>query len=253
MKKNGLFAALCAIVSLLIAATVAQAQEIELATAGGVTVWSVPVENPPAGTLATNIRLTSAEGTKLVTFENVAIRGQVQQVWDALTMSAATQGTAKGAPAAGPLYSADWVPSDSHLVVTMAMVGGQAGGGYTGIFDENDGSLGDGGLTPTAASAAMVGIGDIAMLESTDAFFLDTQFQTNSVDWAYIVAPATAAADGHVSMTLGVLGEGIINSGEDGGAFFDSIPVQFIPEPASGLVGLFSLMGWAMLRRKRRQ
>ena len=226
MKKRRLFAALGAIGSLLVAATVGQAQ-IELGSAGGVTVWSTPVENPPAGTVATNISLTSDEGTKLVTFENVAIRGQVQQVWDALTMSAATQGTAKGAPAAGPLYSADWVPSDSHLVVTMAMVGGQAGGGYTGIFDENDGSLGDGGLTPTAASAALVGIGDISMLAPTDAFFLDTQFQTNSVDWAYIVAPATAAADGHVTMTLGVLGEGIVNSGDPGGAFFEDLPIRF--------------------------
>lgn len=250
--KTRLFTALSVVVSLLMAATVAQAQDGGFLDGdlGGVEVWSFPDANAPAGTLAAHVRLTSAEGTKLVTFENVAIQGKVHQVWDDVLMGP----TAKGAPAETALYNTEWVPYDTHLAVSEDMVGGQAGGGYNGITEENDGSTTDAlSLPPATAAGAISGVGGLAMGLPTDAFFLDTDFQSNSVEWAYIVTPAAGYQDGDVTLTVGVLGEGIVNSGEDGGAFFNGIAISMVPEPASGLMALVSVMGLAMLRRRKRQ
>ena len=60
------------------------------------------------------------------------------------------------------------------------------------------------------------GIGGIRMTDPTDAFFLDTPFQTNEVSLAYIVSETGPAGD--VFLTVGVLGEGIMASQKRGAA-----------------------------------
>jgi len=251
MKTRRLFAALRVAGSLLVAATVAQAQDpFMLGNAGGVEVWSVPQADPADGIEAANIVLRSPAGTKIVTFENLLIDGDVHQVWLSGPFAAPT---AKGAPVAGPTYDASWIPLDSHLLIESSMVGGGAGGSYGEISETNDGSNGELGLPPASGFPPSAGFGPIQMKAATDAFFLDTPFQSNEVNLAYLVSPKDAvAAGGTISLTLGVLGEGIVNSGEAGGAFFDALPVSLsqVPEPASGLMALMSLLGLGLLRRK---
>ena len=263
MKKLQIASIVGVLSALVCFGSVANGQGVEqvFATLGGVELVANMdyVGGDPANPPATRISARSVDpaGT-LVTFTNLAFLGANHQVWDALTMSAATQGTAKGAPAAGPLYSEEWIPYDSYVAITMDMVGGQAGGGYTGISDQNDGSLGDGGLPPTAASAALVGFGDIAMQAATDAFFVSPDFQQQSIDIAYIV-DGTPADPGDITMTLGILGSGIVDAGTEGGASFGYDPiagtttpitVPFVPEPAAGGMAAFACLGMLALRRR---
>ncbi len=93
-----------------------------------------------------------------------------------------------------------------------------------------------GGLPDASGFPPNSGIGPIFMGSATDAFFLDTAFQANEINLAYLVGQTgEGAADGHVNMTLGVLGEGIVNSGEAGGAQWgfgenpDPLGIAFTP------------------------
>jgi hypothetical protein len=247
---------------LLVAATVAQAQEPSVVgSRGGVDVWWVPQPDPGPGYSAGNIVLkTTDENARIVTFENLRIDGPLVQTW----LSGAFGGpTAKGAPTAGPTYDASWIEYDSHLFIREDgpnMIGGGAGGAYGGISEDNDESIGAiGGLPPASGFDPVSGVGSIYMAAPTDAFFLDTDFQSNEVDLAYVVTETDpAAADGHIPLlTLGVLGEGIVNSGDPGGANWgfgdnpEALAIMAIPEPASGLLALCSILGLAAAFRRR--
>ncbi len=203
----------CAIAFLGLPA-LAAAQPFVLTARGGVEIWSEPQPNPGPGLRATKLVLRTEEpADRIVTFENIAITGDVHQVFD----------TPFQFPTPNPdtlvdstLFNGSWGDFDSHLLLTPSMIGGGAGGGFNGISESNDGSLGSGGLPKSSGGFdARTGIGDLAMAAPTDAFFLDTPFQTNEVDFAYVVTPV---AGGDVLLTLGVLGSGFVNSGQPGGA-----------------------------------
>jgi hypothetical protein len=249
--------------ALFVAVTTARAQDIEivLAELGGVQMISIPQPNPAAGVLATKVVLRATDpSASLVTFENLAIRGDVHQAW--LSGPFGTP-TAKGAPQAGATYDAAWIPFDSYVIITDDQVGGGAGGSYGGINETNDGS------TPAVAAMlplltpgdfpALTGIGDIAMGDPTDAFFLKPEFQNAELELAYLVTPEApvGGVDGGVTVTLGVLGAGIIDSGQPGGASFgfngnEPVVVQFVPEPATGLMaGMLASLVLLGIRRRR--
>ena len=96
------------------------------------------------------------------------------------------------------------------------------------------------------------------MAAETDSFFLLPELQTNEIDFAYLVTPddSTGAA-GDVFLTVGVSGEGIINSGDPGGASFgfngnDPVVIRFVPEPAAAALAVFALAAVTCLRRRAR-
>ncbi len=258
MKRRRLFGSVsCVLGMFLVAATVAQAQAPSVVgTRGGVDVWWVPQPDPGPGYSAGNIVLkTTDENAKIVTFENLKIEGGIVQTWLSGPFAAPT---AKGAPTAGPTYDASWIPYDSHVLIrdlNPNMVGGGAGGSYGGITEDNDGLIGAiAGLPQASGFDPNSGIGSIHMGAETDAFFLDTAFQANELDLAYVVTQTgAAAAAGEILLTLGVLGEGIVNSGDPGGAnwgFGDNPGALVVPEPASGLLALCSILGLAVIRRR---
>ena len=119
------------------------------------------------------------------------------------------------------------------------MIGGEVGNGFNGIREDNDMSIGTIPELPLVFGLApsISGISPIFMLLPTDAFFLDTTFQTNEVDLAYLVRQTGAGVvDSNITMTVGVLGSGIVNSGQPDGASFgfngnDLLVIRFIPEP----------------------
>ena len=242
----------------LLATTAVRAQEpFILDVKGGVEVWSVPQPALGDGYEATKIVLRGVDpASKLVTFENLRFDGDLVQTW--LSGPFGTP-TAKGAPEAGPTYMAEWIPYDSHLLISSYMIGGQVGGGYAGISEFNDMSIGQiPGLSLVSGFPQAAGFGPIAMANPTDAFFLGTSFQTNEVDLAYLVRQTGAgAADGHITMTLGVLGSGVVNSGQPGGASFgfngnDPVVIRFIPEPSAMFLVVFALAAVTCLRRRTR-
>ena len=209
MKNQSRFAALVAIGSLLASA---QAQDpILFAEAGGVSLWVTPAPSPGEGFSAANITATTHPGAKIVTIEGLKIEG-VHQVFGSFTPPASNEGFEN---AAGPLFHEAWGPFDSHLNFSRSSI---AGGVYT-LVETNDMSLGDGGLPPAASTAvAQTGIGSIGFANPTDAFFFETPFQTDNIPLAYVVLSNTSFA-----FTAGFLGDGIVNSGEAGGAFFDRV------------------------------
>ena len=212
MKKRIFFAALTA--SSLIVAS-AQAQDpIPLGSAGGVTMYAVPNDAPADGVTSNKIVLkTDDAAAKIVTFENINI-ANAHQVWGSLDF---TPEKTAFAPTTGALYSADWAPFDTHLLIPSGNI---AGGVFT-MVEENDMST-DLGFAPLPTTAeAQTGIGPTKTGLDTDAFFLDSAFQSNEIDFAQVVA----LADTPATVTVGILGEGIINSGEAGGAFFDAVSV----------------------------
>ena len=245
------------LVGTIVLAAAAQTQAMLLVdTQGGVEVWSVPQAVPGPGFVATKLVLkaTSPSAT-LATFENLAVGGDLVQTW--ISGPSGTP-TAKGEPLAGPNYAAEWIPFDSHLLIDPSEVGGEVGGGYTGISEVNDDSIGAIPGLPTASGFPPTsGIGAIMMASPTDAFFLQPASQLNQVDFAYLVTQT--GAGNSVTITLGVLGAGIVNSGQPGGAQWGSgdnpeplvipFPVAAIPEPATVWLGLLAVAGVAMRRR----
>lgn len=244
----------------LLATTVVRAQPVLVDTRGGVEVWSMPQASPGQGYLATKVVLRAAdENARLVTFENLSFgvnedRSAPVQTW--LSGLFGTPTAKNVAP--GPTFPEDWIPVDSHLLISSmpppTMIGGEAGNGFTGITEENDMSLGQiEGLSDVQGTFSTSGIGQISMVESTDAFFLDTDFQLREIDLAYLVGTEGAVS---VPMSLGVLGEGIVNSGDPGGAAWgfadDALHIPFVPEPGSvSLLAMGALMFVGLIRRRK--
>ena len=182
----------------------------------------------------------------LVTFTNISITGNVVQTHSSFL----PDGNALGRPTSGPLYGDTWADLDTHLLISNDMIAG----GVFGISETNDASRGMGPFRPLPSTAQpVVGLGDLAMDNSTDAFFVLPEFQRNEIEVAYIVIPASSP--GHVSITLGVLGSGIMDAGTEGGASFGydgGGPISTIicvPEPASGLMAAILGLGLLWLRR----
>jgi hypothetical protein len=208
---------------------------ILLAARGGVEVWSVPQPSPGPGFVATRIELrASYPAAKLVTIEALHIDGSLIQIW--LPTKPDTLISTPKAPWPTS-YPGEWAPYDSRILIKPSMVGGGAGAGYDGIDESNDRSLKPiQELPPFLGKTAPAGLGDISMEQGTDAFFLDTRFQSERVELAYLVARSRDAAAGDFKMNLGVLGSGVTNSGLPGGAQWgghenpEALPISFFPE-----------------------
>ena len=125
--------------TVMLAATVVQAQ-VFVVSRGGVELSCVLQDAPGPGYSAVKwVLRTTDPDARIVTFENLRIDGAVVQTWLSGPLG---EPTAKGAPQAGPTYDESWIPFDSHVLIEESMVGGSAGGGYQGIDETNDSSIG---------------------------------------------------------------------------------------------------------------
>ena len=232
------------------AAGVVQAQvntePILLATEGGVEAWSMPQEVGREDVVATKIVLRGVgEDARLVTYTDIEIAGHVRQLHSSLVPG----GNALGRPDTGALFGDGWADVDTHLLINEAMIAG----GVFMVGETNDGSLTPSEFEPLATTAeAVEGYGPLKTSSTTDAFFLQPEFQNREVDFAYIVSDMSQGMPA-VELTVGVLGAGIIDAGTDGGAYFQNVPVMFqVPEPATHLIALVALLGIVASRRHRR-
>ena len=255
MKKQQIVTAFGVFCVLFVAVNTASAQgEMIVAELGGVSVVSIgaPVEGYPEY-WGSQIVLRSAPGTSQVTFENLSFKGNVVQTWLSGVFGVPT---AKGAPEPSATYDASWIPLDSHVLITDSMVGGGAGGSYGGIDETNDMVIGlITGLPPASGFDPVSGLGDLQMGMPTDAFFLGPADQSNEIQLGYfVIEQSVLTAGGNTMMTLGVLGDGIVNSGDENGASFgfsgNPLVAIHVPEPATGLLaGLGSLVLLGIRRR----
>lgn len=263
MKKLSI-ATICgmALYSLFVASPQAMGQGVMIAELGGVSMITIPQPSPGAGLMATKVVLQTDPANKLVTYENIQTT-DAYQVW--------LPGAFGGPPGPTPYVDSagwgqlppEWIATDSHILITPSMVAGGAGMAHAGIGELNDeGNQGGtneslpllGGQAP-----AVSGVGPIAMDMPTDAFFVAPEFQINTVDLGYFV---TQTDDGinpktQVELTVGVLGEGIVDSGQPGGASFgfngnDPVGVFIpVPEPATALLAGFASLAVLGFRRRR--
>ncbi len=241
----------------------ATAQDVEIVAAelGGVSVVSIPQPSPLPGLLATKVVLRTAPENRLVTFENARISGAVHQVWIPNPMGPPTPTPRCGVPG-WHLLPPEWIAADSHFSFS-SMIGGGAGGcggggGFGGPDEVNDLSnpVGANESLPllNGVAQAVTGIGETTWL-FPDIFDANI-FNTNEEEFAYVVTPdESTGAAGNVFLTVGVLGEGIINSGEPGGAHFgffgnDPVVIPFIPEPSTAALAMFGLVAVTWLRRQ---
>ena len=132
MKTNRLIPAVCAVGSLLMAATLHAQGLVLTESAGGVTVVATQTDSPGEGFSAWNISASSAEGTKIVTIEGLNLE-DVHQVSG--SFSPPGEGFRN---AAGPLYNEAWLPFDSALSFPKENI---AGGVVTHV-ETNDNSRG---------------------------------------------------------------------------------------------------------------
>ena len=215
-----------------------------VAEEGCVELISIPTE-VGNGLMAAKLvaRGVDPEAT-LVTFTNLSISNahQVSAGGDAQTVG----GTVFGKPEAGRTYHEDWIPLDSHLLISEEAIGG--GVGLGGINETNDGASPVGNSLPELFGFKPVtGHGTISMRNASDAFFLLPEHQSNILDVAYIVSDGSEP----VELTLGILGTGIRDAGTENGAAFGygdgvariSVPFssQAVPEPSGQ--GLAMLAG----------
>lgn len=197
---------------------------IYIAEQGGVTLTATPTE-APEGFSAAILSLSSPEGSKMTVFEDLLIGTEMNrgpnpvQTW---TSGPFFTPTILGPLPPLPTFLSEWAPYDSHLLLTKEMLGVGDGSGLSLITENNDSSIGSLGL-PTINNAfrARIGRGEISTLT---ALGLEPDFQSNSVDFARIIVPATDSRP--IPFSLGVVGEGIVNSGQPDGAFFDKVPLD---------------------------
>ena len=239
--------------------------EILFGEQGGLEVWAIPQPAPAPGFLATRVELrtTDPDGS-IVTYTNIRIEGRVHQTWLDGPFGQPTRDQAFVRPSA--LYGEGWAALDTHLLMSADMMGGCAGPGYVGISESNDGSsTAHEFLSPIAGTqfGAKTGYGDLSMQTEFDACFFDPEFQRSEIPWAYVVTDNDPEmGPGEVYLTFGILGIGIIDAGEPGGAHFGyngqsrlQVPFQ-IPEPCfaslSTLVWLCLFVAESVRARSRR-
>ena len=227
MRINKRLVASLSLTLLLPTLPTATAEDVEFVVAelGGVSVVSIPQPSPLPGLLATKVVLRARPESQLVTFENVKITGAAHQVW---TPSACFGFSPTSTPFVDArcwdIFPPEWIAADSHILISPSMVGG-GGTGIVSIKESNDltnPAMANENLPLLEGQAtAITGMGDTAMKLVTDVFFVTPEFQLNEIDFAYLVTPddSTGAA-GEVFLTVGVLGDGFINSGDPGGASF---------------------------------
>ena len=210
----------CALGTLMFGIQVHAQSDGVLATAGGVeAVWTNDATQPLDGDLVGGVlSLRTAEGSSLVTFENISI-SNVYNVQIPGLFAPTPIATAPYPPQA----PADWAATDSHILITADMVGGGAGAGFDGLrepvpLNPTDPDF-SARLTPLGGNPPPAGAGTIDTPASTDAFFLKGEFQQSSIDFAHLVLqPGTTTR-----VTINVLGDGdgLQNCADGQGACFD--------------------------------
>lgn len=178
---------------------------------------SVPETNPTLaarGLRATKVIIETIDPeAKIVTFTGMEFAGDLHQTW-------VLEQSTPSVPTPGATFLPEWVQYDSHLLITADMVGGEGGGGFTGIVETNDASAPAGEIPGEVFGvSATVGLGSIAMRTETDAFFLDVDFRFNALELARIVIPA----EGSATMTAEILGTGF----SDIPNTYDAIEIPF--------------------------
>lgn len=215
---------------------------------GGVEVWAIPEPSPGFGLIANTIELrTTDPSATIVTFEKYKLSGQVHHAWLGGPFGAPTTHLDTVGP--GTTYLEEWAAFDSYFMFSGDMIGGRRITSFPPV-ETNDGSTTEliGSQLGTINEwTAKTGFGDIGYNRESDAFYIRAQFQGNSVPFAKVVGC-------DVQLTLGVLGNGIINSTEPNGALFghngnDAITIQStngapcaIPEPQSLVLTAFVLL-----------
>ena len=245
---------IAAALTALIVFTVPTASQASMmfAESDGIQLFSVPQPSPGAGFSAAVIQARSTNPDfSIVTLANLAI-GSGHQVWANVDVERPRGATP---PVAGNLFAEEWIPLDTHLMITPEMVGGNGGAGYNGITEQNDGSTTDSlpttATVPNTEIGAFGGYGDIAMSLPTDGFFLTREHRGDTIDLAYVVAENDRMVDIPVTLTIGLLG----SAGNDEEFFaqfgYDSpINVPIVPEPAGAFAFMVGLL--ALLTRCRR-
>ena len=200
--------------------------EFLLQISGKRELWSIPVEAPSDDFWAAKIVVRSPV-EKIVTLENLAILGNVVQVWPG-------EPTQPQPPIPSDRFHRDWIPFDSHLLIDRETVFpivpvSLEFGGFDEIAESNDASLASLELPSSSdGRRPIVGLGSIKMRSPRDAFFFFSEYQGHELTVARIVTPRS---NPNVRLTLGVLGEGCIVCDT---TFFDA-PIKFVPEPKQGL------------------
>ncbi len=231
--------------------------EIVVDTRGGVQAISIPQPSPLEGLLATKLVFRTVDPDhRLITVEGLAFRGDVHQVWLEGPFGTSTAFL----PRAGPTYHESWIPADSHLLFDPYACVGCGSGSRVSFSETNDGATTDrfAALLPQLefGFGPLAGFGDMAFSSPNDAFFVRPEQQTNEHEFAYLIT--TAATDnssaGEVTLSIGWLGLGIVDSGIPGGARWGldgdaALPIPFaVAEPGSwGL--LFAAAVGILLRR----
>ena len=168
---------------------------------------AVPHQAPNGFVAATVAARVHDSNHEFVSIDNLRIAGDLHQVWLSGPFG---EPTAKGAPIAGTRYHQEWIPFDSHILITKNSAGSGAGGAYDGISETNDGSdpSGQGDeLPPLSVFPPKLGMGGISMENMTDIFMVWQDRPINELALAYVVTPVFAAGQpGHVNITVGLQG-----------------------------------------------
>lgn len=247
---------------------------------GGVDLFLIRLESPNSVSdfvdrihAAKLVLRTEDPADTIVTFERFGLRGDVHHVWSDLPQFPSTPNVDDVHPSAR--YHADWGPYDSHVLIPRrhalgtapladldeenAADDGPLRASFQGVDETNDGStsarpigLGlprleieiDGIIQ---AQPPRSGFGDVEM-KRFGAFFLSPERQSNEVEFARIATACVSDNVGHrepeISFELGVLGEGIVDSGLPGGAVFNvrvdpALNITCVPEPSSLVLACF--------------
>ena len=259
MLRHGTRSAISSFVLLLLTMQ-SQAQEQFFANLGGVDLYSVALSTGSPDYAAVRVEARTVDPNASITgLTNISFAGAVQQIW---TDDGLETPSIFGPAESTQVYREEWNAFDSYLLLEPAI-----GGGVYEFSESNDGSrdLSDLGL-PDAPDGfgPLAGFGTISMREF-DGLFLKPEFQSNTIAIAYLARPRRGGTledpicpepSCFVDMTLGVLGAGITNAGEPGGAAFGyngnlsvNVPFPLVPEPESAaLVWTSCVIGFGLRR-----